>query len=226
MSNKVKWYGDQYYHVCNRGHNHDLIFFNDENYKLFLKKFSSYLLPYLDVIAYALLPNHFHFLVKIKPIEIVGNVYFDKYPGKKKEIDFYTDLVHKIIGNSFAALFNSYTKRLNFQQKRVGSLFQGACQRKLIDTNAYLQCLIEYIHYNPIKHGLISLPRDYDYNSLDQLSKYRYSSFPALYSDEPTHIRKDIVLDIFDDLEGVTQFHHNYNAEKIENKICDLLFDE
>ncbi|MGH2575336.1 MAG: transposase, partial [Ignavibacteria bacterium] len=55
-----------YYHIYNRGNNREIIFYMDDNYKYFLKRFDKYLSIHLDVLAFCLLPNHFHFLVKVK----------------------------------------------------------------------------------------------------------------------------------------------------------------
>ena len=53
------------YHIYNQGNNRQKIFFDRENYLLFLKKIRSHVKPYCDVLAWALLPNHFHLMVKV-----------------------------------------------------------------------------------------------------------------------------------------------------------------
>lgn len=62
---------NHYFHLFNRGINGQKIFFNEGNYTYFLKKYAEKMKVYLDTYAYCLLPNHFHFLVKIKPIDVV-----------------------------------------------------------------------------------------------------------------------------------------------------------
>jgi len=58
--------GGNYYHIFNRGANRQLIFYNSENYKYFLKLLNELLSDYMQFFAYCLLPNHFHLIVKIK----------------------------------------------------------------------------------------------------------------------------------------------------------------
>ena len=55
-----------YYHIYNRGINSGQIFISEENYLFFLSKFDKYLSPVCDVLAYCLMPNHFHFLIRVK----------------------------------------------------------------------------------------------------------------------------------------------------------------
>ena len=58
--------GGRYYHIFNRGANRQLVFYNPENYKYFLKLLNEFLSDYMHFFAYCLLPNHFHLVVKIK----------------------------------------------------------------------------------------------------------------------------------------------------------------
>ena len=57
---------DCFYHIYNRGVNNCTIFNEDKNYLFFLKKFLEYSKSVLEVYAYCLMPNHFHFVIKIK----------------------------------------------------------------------------------------------------------------------------------------------------------------
>ena len=58
------------YHVFNQGNNRDLIFFNDRNYRYFIEKIKQYILPYADILAWCLLPNHFHLMIYVRDIEL------------------------------------------------------------------------------------------------------------------------------------------------------------
>lgn len=56
----------KFYHVYNRTNNKELLFKEHENYFFFLRKYKQYLSSYIDTYAYCLMPNHFHFLIKVK----------------------------------------------------------------------------------------------------------------------------------------------------------------
>ncbi|MEM6516828.1 MAG: hypothetical protein AAF688_11645 [Bacteroidota bacterium] len=58
---------NQFYHIFNRGNGGQRIFLQEINYEYFLSKYKDYMLAYWDTYAYALLPNHFHLLIKVKP---------------------------------------------------------------------------------------------------------------------------------------------------------------
>lgn len=55
------------YHIYNRGINGENLFVQEKNYYFFLNQWKKYLSPYFDVFAYCLMPNHFHFLVRVRP---------------------------------------------------------------------------------------------------------------------------------------------------------------
>jgi hypothetical protein len=59
----------QYYHIYNRGINRGLIFFERENYLFFLRRLREHILPSANLVAYCLMPNHYHLLVMVKPWE-------------------------------------------------------------------------------------------------------------------------------------------------------------
>lgn len=73
MIPKIDYYppmlAGQFYHVYNRGNNHENLFYSHENYRYFLEKWQQYLTDYVDTYAYCLLPNHFHFLIQVKDVE-------------------------------------------------------------------------------------------------------------------------------------------------------------
>ena len=61
------------YHIFNQGNNREKIFFNDENKKYFLNKIRKHILPYADILAWCLMPNHFHLMVYVNRISLAGS---------------------------------------------------------------------------------------------------------------------------------------------------------
>ncbi len=138
-----KLYPDNYYHIFNRANGNNALFLSDDNYHFFLKKYDFYLSNRLDTLAFCLLPNHFHFLVRVKS----G---LPEYGA-----------IHQLWSN----LFNSYTKSFNRLHNRYGNLFQRPFKRKRIDTERYFHACVSYIHLNPQLHGIVADYRTYPWSS-------------------------------------------------------------
>jgi REP element-mobilizing transposase RayT len=133
------FFGGGYYHIFNRGNNRQPIFFERENYFYFLRQLRKYFTPdKVEIIAYCLMPNHFHLLVCL----IAGN---------------FAELVHP-----FAL---SYAKAINKRFGRTGSLFEGPFKSILVDKNEYLLHLSRYIHANPVAAKLAKHAEDWDFSS-------------------------------------------------------------
>ena len=130
---------NHFYHIYNRGINSTTIFLSDENKKYFLKLVSKYLNGTVEVYAYCLMDNHFHFIVKVMDDGI-------------------------IVTQAFSNLFNSYVKAFNKQNNRTGSLFEKHFKRIKIQDENYLRNLIQYVHLNP-KHHLNIDYKCYKYSS-------------------------------------------------------------
>ena len=86
--------GGKYYHIFNRGINRNSVFFETRNYNYFLQLWKKYLNNYVDVLAYCLLPNHFHFLIKLQE-EIEIETKEDDYQVIRDE-----DIIGKVFRNS------------------------------------------------------------------------------------------------------------------------------
>ena len=63
----VQFCAGEYYHFYNRGNNYLPVFFDRENYLFFLHRMREYLAAeVLDLVAYCLMPNHYHLLARLK----------------------------------------------------------------------------------------------------------------------------------------------------------------
>jgi REP element-mobilizing transposase RayT len=188
---------NHFYHVYNRANGNENLFAEAKNYDFFLKKLNLYLTDYIDIWAYCLLPNHFHLLIKISDETKL------KRDAKFQKLDVSID---QFISNQFRKLFISYTKSYNKAYDRNGSLFQKPFKRIKVEDQRYLLMLVHYIHHNPIHHNFAA-----DY--LD----WKYSSYLAIISKNPTKINRSKVIELFVDLERFKNYHNemkNYNKIK------------
>jgi REP-associated tyrosine transposase len=141
-----------YYHLYNRGNNRGPIFFQQENYAFFLRQLREHVVAKdAQVIAYVLMPNHYHLLVQAAT----------------------DDLSHAM------QLFGiSYTKAINKRFERVGALFQGAFRAKEVDQDEYLLHLSRYIHLNPVRAGLVQQPQQWLFSSYSDYIGQRNGTLP------------------------------------------------
>ena len=135
-------YANQYYHVYNRGNNQEKIFFERKNYNYFLKSISAKFFNFIDLIAYCLMPNHYHLVVRIK---------------KDGELE-----------KAMQKISTGYTRAINKAYNRTGHLFTGRYKNKIIPGDNYLLHLCRYIHLNPVRAGLVNKLEEWEFSSYNQ----------------------------------------------------------
>lgn len=115
------------------------------------------------------MPNHFHMM-----ISTFGN--FDQ--GN--------------FSNGFKTLLSSYTKAINLQEQRTGSLFQQNSKAKCLssETNRqfdnYALVCFNYTHKNPLNAGLVDKLEDWEFSSFRDYAGIRNG----------TLCRKEIAYDL------------------------------
>lgn len=139
------------YHVYNRGNNRQLIFFEERNYVYFLDKLKKHVSKYSDIICYCLMPNHFHFLIQVKSI-----------------------VNDKELNNEIAVMLRSYTRAINIQENRTGSLFQQKTKAK--NVRSYANVYFNYIHQNPLRAGIADKIEDWKHSSFGEYLETKESN--------------------------------------------------
>jgi REP element-mobilizing transposase RayT len=150
----------RYYHIYNRGAGKAKIFFEEDNYIYFLMKMKEYSAKYeFSVIAYCLMPNHFHLLLR-QDFEQPLNI-------------------------ALGFMFNAYTKAINKRYSRSGTLFEGSFKSIYVEDTKYLIELSRYIHRNPIDDGLVKNIEDWKYSNYHEwVNKRNGSLFDEQFRDK------------------------------------------
>ena len=217
MSKTVPLEPDHFYHIYNHSNGKDNLFISEDNYKYFLGKFKEYIAPFSETYAYCLMPNHFHFLIKINSEKDVFKWLWENEKIADSSLDlkgfknlsglsiaeFNPFSAH--ISKQFSNFFNSYSKSMNKQESRMGSLFVRTFKRKLISSEEQLKDTILYIHANPVHHEFVST-----------ISDWKYSSYHSLISDKTTQLKRKEVIELFDDIENFKSNHQQINQNLIE----------
>ncbi len=191
---------NNYYHIYNHAVGKDILFKNEDNYNFFLDKYLKYIFPISDTYAYCLMPNHFHFAIKIKD-EIKIETVMRTFPKFKTLEKLTSSDIEKFISKQFSNLFSSYTQSFNKQQNRKGNLFQKPFKRMLISNNKQLKNTIYYIHNNPLNHKFTN-----------NIQNWKYSSYKSLLSNKKTYLKRHEVTELFENKENFI-FVHNKNID-------------
>lgn len=144
------------YHVMARGNRREAIVRDDEDRETFLRTLEQACERCgWEVFAWVLLDNHYH-------------------------LAFRTPEPNLVVGMQW--LQNTYTRRINTRHHLWGHLFGGRYRAVLVEddpfapeprhSRAYLSILLDYIHLNPVRAGLVDLAEesllDYPWSSLHQ----------------------------------------------------------
>lgn len=150
----------QFYHVFNRGVEKREIFTNKREYVRFLESTAYYQKAnpptkfsrstedqrksksdkkIVEIIAYCLMPNHFHLLLQ--------------------------QLQDNGISTFIRKLTNSYTRYFNTKNERIGPLFQGQFKAVRVESDEQLLHLTRYIHLNPLVGYVVKDLRNFEWSS-------------------------------------------------------------
>jgi len=167
------------YHIYNQGNSRQPIFFSRSNYLFFLNKIRTFVLRYADILAWRLMPNHFHLMIYVKELFNLENENYLLSKRNTKNRSFYY---------SIGIMLRSYTRAINKQENRTGSLFRKetkaiclTCFKGLtpnfikteygttinieIAEKQYPQICFNYIHENPVTAGLVAEITDWEFSS-------------------------------------------------------------
>ena len=128
------------YHVVIRGADHQLLFEEKKDYQKYLEILQLYEAEcQFELYAYCLMPNHIHLLIH-SPVTSLGSV--------------------------FRHVSTTYSSWFNAKYNRTGYLQEGRYFSEPVETEKYLLTVLRYIHQNPIKAGLETVPGEtYPWNS-------------------------------------------------------------
>ena len=132
------------YHIYNQGNNRRNIFLDRENYLFFLRKVHKHILPFADILAWCLMPNHFHLMVYVNQVEVDERIIIPS-PTLSLRSNHIPSTTLSLRSNhipsptlsrtrneelmsfnkSIGIMLASYTRAINKQQDWSGSLFRS-----------------------------------------------------------------------------------------------------
>jgi len=184
MSKKRIILPKNYYHAYNRAANKKPIFKNQKDRDFFYGKILEFKAKTgVIIIAYIILFNHYHFLLKEPGREIIKKL---KFKGS----------CQNTISQFLSRLNNSYTQYYNKKYDHSGVIFENEFKSIHVDNDYYLNNLIYYINLNAIKHRLIKNIDNWDYTSHHDYVYYSKKSI----------VEKDELVDFNEYKSGISNY--------------------
>ena len=179
------------FHFYNRTVPGKLLFRCEDDYLYFLEKFGKSISRYpCEVYAYCLMPNHFHFCLKQNSDKPLYRIFNDT--------------------------LTSYAMHYNAKYKLVGHLMASRLQSKRITERSYVLQVCRYIHYNPVKAGLVDKIENWSFSNYFEIIGKRVGS---LYSQE-------LIDDYPEEFLDYEKSIKMYEAYVKDTGFTDILFDE
>ena len=178
------------FHIYNGGNNSDKVFYSRRNYLFFIEKMNTYISPYADILAWCLMPNHFHFMVSVNEVELM-------LPNGLNHVEIIDPLTGtervgiktRTFNQSIGIMLRSYTNAIHNQEGRTGALFQEETKAIILTDNisyipsyfpsafgaiitayqdddmSYAERCFHYIHQNPVSSHMVKKAEDWEFSS-------------------------------------------------------------
>src|SRR6266487_4857859 len=127
------------FHVTQRGNNRQDIFADDHDREFFLELLGQSVRQFSWILtSYVLMTNHFHFVIQLTCASLSRGMQW---------------------------LNGQYARYFNRRHRRVGHLFQGRPDARLVEEETYSLEVVRYDALNPVRAGMVSRPDGYLWSS-------------------------------------------------------------
>jgi REP-associated tyrosine transposase len=131
---------NQVYHILNRGKGRQDVFHKPEDFAAFLRLIAEAKGKYpIQIIAYCLMTNHFHLLVKA---------------GEGSAL-----------GKWMQWLMTSHVRRYHRHYGSSGHVWQGRFKSFPVQDDDHLLTVVRYVEGNPVRAGMVKSARDWPWSS-------------------------------------------------------------
>ena len=196
-----------------------------EDYAYFLKNLAQ-LSDCLQVVAYALLPDHYHLIVRFRSLPSILKIWEaeDKplsrsilrslpvAPPARKDVG--VDYLHTLprhvqeiavgyyLSRRFGVVLNQYSSYVGRKYEEFGTVFKRPFRRRQLEPDV-LPALVVYLHRNSRHHRV-----EYEYE------RYPHSSYRSFLSEAPTALDRAFVLGLFGGQEAFKEQHQRYAPDR------------
>ncbi|NVF12142.1 transposase [Anaerococcus sp. AGMB00486] len=191
-----------YFHIMTKGINKENIFYSDFYKNQIIRYYFDEKYDW-DILAYAIMDNHTHFLVRVDNTEILSNIM-------------------KSINIRYSILYNNI-------EDRNGHLFQNRFKSSPIKSERQLFECTRYIHNNPVFAYIAKSPKDYKFSSYndffienkDNISKCFIRLIKDNFKNENEFLKFhcERIFSLQLDTKEDTSIVKKYIMDKLENKL-------
>lgn len=224
-------YGN-YYHIFNRGNNYEDIFRQKSDYFHFLDLTNIFITSVADIYAWALLKNHFHFLVKIKDEYEIGFLNSEYAKSDDLKLKWRTCLPGKTIlcppdesmsdSHDFPSSVGhgnvSKLERKPEPQQQFKHLFNTYAKwynkkysraGSLFTKNYKRKHVDNEIYLKDLIIYIHNNPVHHEFT--EYTTEYHWTSYHTIVSTKPTKLFRNAVLEYFDDRANFIFLHKKEN---------------
>lgn len=187
-----------YFHVIVQGIEKKYIFertkYKNKYYELIMKNAEKY---DVKVLAYCIMDNHAHFLMYAEKIEKIS-------------------ICMKISNIVFAQMYNK-------EEKRVGYVFRDRFVSEPILSERQLYMCLAYIHFNPVKAGIVKNINQYFYSSYNDFLYRRNivnsETLKCLFGEDKNYMTTfKLIHDIFEEYKVPAEVEKISDFEKVRKE--------
>jgi putative transposase len=165
----------------------DYVFKSPWDYTHFLNAYQNYTLHIADTLTYCILPNQFHFIIRIQ-----NNATTRKWLDKSKNPADFSQKMSK----QFGKFISSFTQSYNQKHNNIGPLFIRPAKRDLLIDAEELNLYARHIHQLP---SIFQLESSFE--------KWKYSSYPFITNERASFINPNEITSSFNSIEDLTRFN-------------------
>lgn len=236
MKKNIEFIPGFYYHEVLKANSDAIIFRDGQDRNVFIQKMATFLLPCCELLAHVILGNHVHLLIRPHPIEILTKLslklqllnlnltayHLDDYLNHKIDIvlpvdaPLYSGTIHNQIRFCLRSLKHSYDSYLTHKYETKGVIWSRDKFTQLLPNPEDISRTIVYIHKNPVLHGMVQHPEDWEYSSIHEI-----------LAGKDLLIRSQSVIELFGSIENFKESHlttsDEFGRKPAKSKRIDLL---
>lgn len=190
MEQKIEFEPGLYYHEVIKSNSDILLFLDNEDRKKFRSLMQRFILPCCELVSYVILGNHAHLIIRPHPISVLSKLCLqlseinlnlratdmEDYLAGKIEVKLskgkspYTGPVDHQIRTCLRGLKQSYSQYQSKKYERKGRQWTKDRMTTLLGDSSDIGRAILYIHKNPVIHGFVRQPGDWEFSSFHEIS--------------------------------------------------------